>query len=331
MSRIPVAVVGFGHWSAKLVRVFAASPHFVLVAISDVDPARQRCASEIYPGVAVLRDIDSVLELPDVAAVAIATPPLSLFSLARQAIAAERHVFVEKPCAAATEEALALAEAAESARRVVFVDLTPVWSPLQDELAAKLASGAAGQLVSWRAERINCGYGQPGIDVLRDLAVHDLAVLDALVPARPNDITLADAIYGADGRLVSARMQLTYDDGMVADIVASWIGKFQRRRTTIMGTKGTLLRDDVNKANGLGFRAHLGRFGSAVAPTAVHSLATSLEPLARAVQAFGECILSGAPARTDAFAAARVLGWIAAAEQADREPAPAADATGRLS
>jgi predicted dehydrogenase len=304
----------------------AADPNYSLVAIVDIDPARQNCAAEIFPGVAVFSRIEQVLALANVEAVTIATPPLSLFGLTKKAIAAGRHVFVEKPGAATAAEALAMADAAQRARKVLFVDMTPVWSPLQEAMAAALAAGTAGQLVSWRAERTNLNHGQPGIDVLRDLAVHDLAVLDALVAARPAAIALADAIHGVDGRLISARMRLTYADGFVADIVASWVGEENRRRTTIVGTKGTLLRDDVNAADGLRFRAHPGLSECAASLDEVYPVASSMEPLARALEGFGRCVRIGAPPQTDAFAAARVLDWIAAAERTYREGRPPARA-----
>lgn len=315
MKPIGVAVVGFGRWGANLARVIAASSDLDLLAIVDTDPSRRSEAERQYPAVVVVEDIDRILELSAIAALAIATPPQTLFSLSAQAIERGRHVFAEKPGATTSADALFLDQRARSARRVLFVDLTPVWSPLQKACEAVLASGGMGALLTWRAERTNLQRGQPGIDVLRDLAIHDLAVLDALVPARPTSITIVDGEAGLDGRLVSARMRLLYPDGLAAEIVVSWVGAEHRRRTTIVGSEATLVRDDVNDPARLRLS-----FASAYASgqdggRSIYPEGGAREPLALALQAFAVSIRTGSEPPTGARAAARALDWIAEAER----------------
>jgi predicted dehydrogenase len=320
MTEIGIALVGYGRWGENLARVLAASPRFELAAIVDACPGRRLVAASRFPAIPVLAELDNALKLSSVAAVAISTPPIMLAHLARQAVAKGRHVFLEKPGATTSSEALALAEQAELARVVLLVDFTAVWSPLQSAMANALAQGRLRQLRSWHAERNNEGSGPQGIDVLRDLAIHDLAVINALIAARPSKVAASDTALSADGRLSAARIKLIYDGGLTAEIMASWAGHQRRRTTTIVGSKAILLRDDV--IDGEGVRI-MRLFGDADAcadqPILIEAgprAGTDAEPLSRAIQAFAAAIEIGAPVQTDGRAASRLLDWIAAAERA---------------
>jgi predicted dehydrogenase len=317
MSRLGVALIGYGRWGENLARVLAASPRCELKAIADIDAGRRQIARARYPGVPAMSVLDDVLGLPGVAAVAIATPPLSLAGLARTAIANRRHALVEKPGATTAREASARAAAADRAGVVVMVDLTPLFSPLQDAMAATLADGAAGTPVHWRAERTNAGRGQPGIDVMRDLAVHDLAVLDALVAPGPQAVAAAGASLA--GRLFSATLRLHYRNGLAAEVVASWIGAPRTRRTTIIGTRAALFRDDAIGGDGLQITRLAGGFSHDAEPpsaiAAVPRAGSPGEPLARVIDAFVDAILQGRAPATGMATAARLLTWIEAAER----------------
>jgi predicted dehydrogenase len=294
----------------------AANPRCDFRAIADIAADRRRLAGARYPGVAVVAGLEDVLGLPGVAAVVIATPPLSLSGLARSAVANGRHVLVEKPGAAAAQEASALAEAADRAGVVVMVDLTPLFSPLQDAMGSALADGAAGALVHWRAERTNLGRGQPGIDVMRDLAIHDLAVLDALIAPGPETVAASGVSLG--GRLIGATMRLQYRNGLTAEVAASWIGAQRTRRTTVIGTRAALFRDDAIGGDGLRMAGLVGAFDRDAAVenlTAAPAAGSSGEPLARAVDAFVDAVARGRTPAAGIETAARLLVWIACAER----------------
>ncbi len=317
--RIGVALVGFGRWGENLARVLAGSPRFRLIAIVDVDPVRRQAAAARHPGVAVLGNVEQAIELSEVSAVALATPPLTLAGLAHRAIARRKHVFIEKPAVETSAEALELAKKAQRAGVMVFVDVPAVWSPLQDAMRSTLSRNAIGSLVAWRAERTNRDGGQAGIDVLRDLAIHDLAVIDGLVHPGPTRVTAHSVSSTSDGRLAAVRMTLFYADHLVAEFVASWTGPQRRRLTQVIGSAATLVRDD--EMPGAGLRITPGSAGEQIDES--HSILIARgplaggddEPLARAINGFADQIVHGKSVPTNVETIARLLRWIDAAEQ----------------
>ena len=311
MIPIGIAIVGYGRWGVNLARVLMASPHFHLTAIVDIDESRRQAASEAYPEVDVFAQLE-IACMP--AALAVATPPRTLPHLAQEIIASGRHAFVEKPCALHAAEALALAYQAQTNGCVLSVDLTPAWSPLQDATAALLATGTIGTLLAWHSQRTNPGHGQPGIDVLRDLAIHDLAIINALLPERPETITIKHAIRGTDGQIISAAMEMSYPTGLVAEISASWVGNIRQRQTTIIGTKGTILRDDISSPNHLLVTNTANRNHN---QNEIYPVSIIKEPLVRILDDFAQSIHTGSAPKTNAFTAATLLSWIEMAEPFD--------------
>jgi predicted dehydrogenase len=318
--RIGAVLVGFGRWGENLARVLAGSSRFELAAIVDVDPGRRQVAAARHPGVMVLADIEEALDLSGVAAAALATPPLTLQRLAHISIAKHKHVFIEKPVARTPAEVLELAEKARRAGVMLLADVPAVWSPFQDVMRLVFSQNAIGTLISWRAERTNQCDGQSGIDVLRDLAIHDLAVIDGLLHPGPTGIMACGVKSASDGRLDTVRINLFYADHRpVVEIVASWSGAQRRRLTQVIGSVATLVRDDETDGAGLriipalaGQQTEQGRHVLVEPAPRVGSCA---EPLARSVNGFADQIEHGKSVPTTAETIARLLRWIEAAER----------------
>jgi predicted dehydrogenase len=315
--RIGAALVGFGRWGENIARVLAGNSRFRFVAIADVDPVRRQIAAVRHPSVAVLADVEEAFGLSGITAVVLATPPLTLAKLAHKCIARNKHVFIEKPGAETAAEALELADKAQRAGVMLLVDVPAVWSPLQDGMRSVFSQKTIGKLISWRAERTNLGNGQPGINVLRDLAIHDLAVIDGLVHPGPTRIAACGVTFTSDGRLDTVRMHLFYTNHLVAEIVASWSGAQRRRLTTVIGSAATLVRDDEMNGAGLRLTPALGGqpTKNCTVIIAQGPRAGRDEPLARAMNGFADQIEHGKSVPTNVETIARLLRWIDAAER----------------
>lgn len=240
---VEIALLGFGRWGENLARVATQSPLCRLVAIVDPDAARRSVAKKLYPDIMVFAGANS--SYFGAMAVIVATPPLVLAQNARDALLAGCHVLAEKPGATTSAGLMQLAHLAKHCGLQLMIDLTPVYSSLSDHMRDSIRTGEIGQPRLWHAQRINTGIDQPGIDVLRDLAIHDLAVLDATFGLDPETVSIADTRFGPDGRLRAALLRLGFHNGLRAEIRANWDGPRRLRTLVASGPPGCLQRDDV--------------------------------------------------------------------------------------
>src|SRR5262245_55816817 len=182
---IGIGVVGYGYWGPNLVRNFAEAPGASLVAVCDVRQERLEEARRRYPSARVTEHYADLLSDSNVHAVAIATPVSSHFDLAMRALTAGKHVLVEKQLEATTEQAVRLIDEAERRNRVLMVDHTFVYTGAVRKIRDMIASGALGDLYYYDSVRVNLGLFQHDVNVIWDLAVHDLSILDFVLPSRP--------------------------------------------------------------------------------------------------------------------------------------------------
>ena len=177
-----VAVVGAGYWGPNLARNFAGSPAWRLRWVCDLDEARARAVLGRYSTVDVTSDYTEVLADPEVHAVAIATPPASHAALAVAALDAGKHVLVEKPLAPTYAEAEAVVRRADETGLVLMCDHTYCYTPAVERIRALVDDGTLGRLQFIDSVRINLGLVQRDVDVMWDLAPHDLSILDYVLP-----------------------------------------------------------------------------------------------------------------------------------------------------
>ena len=194
---IGLAVVGAGYWGPNLVRNFASSPHYRLRWLCDMDKSRAIQVLGPYSTVGATDDLDAVLADERVDAVAIATPAGTHLDLASAAMRAGKHVLIEKPLAATYADGLRLVEEADRAGLVLMCDHTYCYTPAVTQDPGDWCTRVRlGDLHFFDSVRINLGLVQPDIDVLWDLAPHDLSILDSILP--PGIEPLAVAAHGAD-------------------------------------------------------------------------------------------------------------------------------------
>jgi predicted dehydrogenase len=245
---IGVAVIGAGYWGPNLMRNFAASPEFELRWVCDLDDDRARKALGPMSAVRVTTAVDEVLADPDVAAVAVATPAASHLEVAGAALAAGKHALVEKPLAASYGEALSLVEEADRRGLTLMCDHTYCYTPAVAKIREVVHSGLLGDVQYVDSVRVNLGLVRRDIDVLWDLAPHDLSILDFILPegCRPQAV----AAHGADpigaGRVCIAYLILQLTGGAIAHAHVNWLSPTKIRTTIIGGSKRTLVWDDLH-------------------------------------------------------------------------------------
>ena len=182
MSSIGLAVIGAGYWGPNLVRTAIATPALQLEWLCDLDEERARAVLGRYTTVKVTASYEQVLADPAVAAVAIATPAATHFDLVRAALEAGKHVLVEKPLTSSVSDAVKLAGLAERSGLVLMCDHTYCYTPAVQRIRELIRGGEIGEVQFVDSVRINLGLVQPDVDVLWDLAPHDLSILDFVLP-----------------------------------------------------------------------------------------------------------------------------------------------------
>jgi predicted dehydrogenase len=252
-AAIGLAVVGAGYWGPNLVRNAMATPSFRLRWLCDLDEERARSVLGPYSTVPTTDSLEAILDDDEVQAVAIATPAASHFTLAMAALDAGKHVLVEKPLTADLADGKKLVQAAEDRGLVLMCDHTYCYTSAVQELRRLVHRGLVGDIQFVDSVRINLGLVQPDIDVLWDLAPHDISILDYLLP--PGISVVAVAAHGADpighGMACVAYLTLRLSTGAMAHVHVNWLSPVKIRTMVIGGSHRTLVWDDMNPSQRL--------------------------------------------------------------------------------
>lgn len=242
---VGIGVVGAGYWGPRLIRNFRNAEGAEVVCVCDSDPKRLAGIERSAPGAAAVASLDEMLARPDVDAVAIATPVSTHYPLAKKALESGRHVLVEKPMAARSEEAEELCELARANDLTLLVDHTFLYHPAVHEMLRAYRAGELGKLLYFDSVRINLGLFQSDVNVLWDLAPHDLSILTALRPEMPETVTAVGASHWGQGTENIAYLTLRYADDFIAHIHASWLAPVKVRQTILCGDRRMLIYDDT--------------------------------------------------------------------------------------
>lgn len=332
MKPIGMAVVGAGYWGPNLVRTALATPELSLQWLCDLDLERARRVLGPRTTVASTASFDDVLADPDVAAVVVATPAATHFGLVRAALDAGKHVLVEKPLTSSAAEGRKLAELAEHNNLVLMCDHTYCYTPAVQQIRHLIRSGEIGDLQFIDSVRINLGLVQSDVDVLWDLAPHDLSILDFVLP--DGLVPYAVAAHKGDplgtGRACLAHLSLWLSNGALAHIHVNWLSPTKVRTVTFGGSRRTIVWDDMNPVTRIMIhdrgidlvqaenlrpderrQALISyRLGDMRAPALPER-----EALCGVMTEFGSAILEGRRPLTDAMAGVRVLGLLEAASR----------------
>ncbi|MFY9556400.1 MAG: Gfo/Idh/MocA family oxidoreductase [Blastocatellia bacterium] len=323
---IGIGVVGYGYWGPNLVRNFAEAPGATLVSVSDLRVERLVEAQRRYPFLKTAEQFRDVLADPSIHAVAIATPVSSHFDLAMQALESNKHVLIEKPLAADAEKAARLIDEANRRKLVLMVDHTFVYTGAVRKIRDLVAAGDLGDIYYYDSVRVNLGLFQHDVSVIWDLAVHDLAILDFVLPSKPVAVS-ATGISHITGQPENvAYITLFFSDSKIAHLHVNWLAPVKVRRTLIGGSERMIVYDDLEPSE----KVKVYDKGVTVSPgrEQVYELLVSYrsgdmwapkldqtEGLQKEVRHFIDCIEHNKSPETDGAAGLRVVSLLDAAER----------------
>jgi predicted dehydrogenase len=239
-----VGVIGYGYWGPNLVRNFAEVPGSRVVGVSDLSPRRLEQARLRYPWIEVTADCDDLIADPAVDAVVIATPVSTHFDLAMRALRAGKHVLVEKPMTTTAAEAERLIETAEACGRILMVDHTFLYDGAVRKIKEIVDAGRLGRLLYYDSVRVNLGLFQRDVNVLWDLAVHDLAIMDHIVGQQPVAVAATGVAHVPDRPINMAYLTCFFEGSLLAHLHVNWLAPVKIRRTLIGGDRQMIVYDD---------------------------------------------------------------------------------------
>lgn len=245
MSATTVGVIGCGYWGPNLLRNFAENEAAELRWISDVDETRLAAMHRRYPATQTTTDYRELLADPKLDAVVVVTPVATHFEIARAALIAGKHVLVEKPLTATEHEAEELNYLAEHNQCTLMVDHTFVYTGAVRKMKEIVASGELGDLLYFDSVRINLGLFQKDINVLWDLAPHDLSIMDYLIDRQPDGLSAIGSCHIEPGIENIAYLMMHFEDDFIAHFHFNWLAPVKIRRTMIAGDSKMVLYDDI--------------------------------------------------------------------------------------
>jgi predicted dehydrogenase len=228
-----------------MVRNFAEAPDSRVVAVSDLHPERLARAQARYPTVKTATDPRVLFSDPTIDAIVIATPISTHFELALQALRAGKHVLVEKPLTGTVEQGERLIEEATLGRRILMVDHTFVYTGAVSKIKELVASGQLGRLYYYDSVRVNLGLFQHDVNVLWDLAVHDLSIMDYVLGIWPSAVAVTGMAHVPGQPENIAYLTCFFDDNLIAHFHVNWLAPVKIRRTLIGGDNQMIVYDDL--------------------------------------------------------------------------------------
>lgn len=330
LSFINIGVIGCGYWGPNLLRNFAENEAAQLRWICDLDEQRLASMSRRYPMAQTTTDYRVVVNDPAVDAVAVVTPVATHFPIAKELLRAGKHVLLEKPLAATARQAEELIELAEQNKRTLMVDHTFVYTGAVRKMKEIVSSGELGDLLYFDSVRINLGLFQRDINVLWDLAPHDLSIMDYLIERQPHAISALGSSHIERGIENIAYLVMLFPDEFIAHFHFNWLAPVKIRRTMIAGSSKMVLYDDIEPTEKVRVYDKGVTASRASRETDYQTLVSyrtgdvwapkldSTEALRYVVAEFLDSIREGRPSLTDGYAGLRVVRLLEAAQRSMR-------------
>ena len=326
---VDVAVIGCGYWGPNLVRNLVENHTCRRIVCCDVDYDRLERLSKRYPNLFYTTKYEEVLKDGQIDAVMIATPVSTHHELAKRALLAGKHTFVEKPLTSTVQQGMDLAKLADERKLVLMVGHTFEYSPPVLKIKELISKHELGDIYYVSSARVNLGLHQSDISVVWDLAPHDLSMLLYWLEESPVRVFAMGKAFVQRGISDVAFVNLEFPSGVIAHVQVSWLSPSKLRRTTIVGSSKMLIYDDTEHTEkvklydkGVDFKdpQTFGEFqlsyrsGDIVSPKL-----DTYEPLKAEVEHFLNCVLTGQTPRSDAQSGIRVVRALEAVERSMRE------------
>ena len=326
---VRIGVVGYGYWGPNLVRNFTETPGVQAAAVADFDPGRLESVRQRYPATRTTADYRELLADPTIDAIAVATPVHTHFDIGMAALAAGKHLWMEKPMTETPEQAARLVDEAQRRGLVLIVDHTFVYTDAVRKMGDLIRAGELGRIYYYDSMRVNLGLFQRDVSVIADLAVHDFSILDFLFDEQPVAVSASGTNHFPGTPENLAYVTLFYESGAIAHINVSWLSPVKLRQIIVGGSRRMIRYDDLEpsekikvydkgvdytddpdqiRAMKVGYRT-----GDMWAPKLAVTEALGVEGLH-----FVDCIENGKVPKTDGHLGLRVVELIEAANKSMR-------------
>jgi predicted dehydrogenase len=240
-----IGVIGYGYWGPNIVRNFSEIPDARVVACCDRDPKRLAAVKSKYPSMHTVEDVEEILKDPGIDALCIVTPVATHYEFARKALEHGKHVLVEKPLAASVAEAESLASIAEKRKLTLMVNHTFIYTGAVRKMKEIVETGDIGDVYYFDSVRINLGLIQKDVNVLWDLAPHDLSILGHVVKEQPASVCAVGACHFGKAVESVAYLTVYFQSGLIAHFHNNWLAPVKIRSVIVGGSKKMILYDDM--------------------------------------------------------------------------------------
>ncbi|MEX6689931.1 Gfo/Idh/MocA family oxidoreductase [Danxiaibacter flavus] len=242
---INIGIIGYGYWGPNLVRNFYVANNCCVKSVADTQPGRLRQLQQLFPCINACISANEILNDPDIDAVVIATPVFTHFRLAKKAFNKGKHVLLEKPLTTSSKEAEILIDMAIQKNLLLMVDHTFLYTGAIEKMKQLTEEDELGTIKYLDSTRINLGLFQPDINVLWDLAPHDLSILRYLVTERPYSVNATGITHTRNGIENIAYLTVNYQSGFIAHFNCSWTSPVKVRMMLLGGDKKMILYNDL--------------------------------------------------------------------------------------
>ena len=239
-----IGVVGYGYWGPNIVRNFNGIDTARVVSLCDLNDGVLGKAKKLYPALSTTTDPSDVLSSKDIDAVAIITPVFTHFDLAKKALENGKHVFVEKPFTSTVAQAEELVELADKKNLKIMVDHTFLFTGAVRRIKEFVEEGSLGKLYYYDSMRVNLGLFQHDVNVVWDLAPHDFAIMDYVIPEKPLALSATGEIH-YNGFEDIAYVTVYCENNVIAHFNVNWLSPVKVRMTLIGGDKKMLVWNDL--------------------------------------------------------------------------------------
>jgi predicted dehydrogenase len=240
-----VAVIGVGYWGPNLIRNFLSLDEVENVIACDLDESLLNKTAKRFAGIETATDYEEILLRDEVKIVAIATPVSTHFEIAKNSLLAGKHCWIEKPMTASVSEAEELIELAEQKNLKIFVDHTFIYTGAVRKMKEIITSGRLGEIYYFDSVRVNLGLFQHDVNVIWDLAPHDLSIMDYLLERKPLAVSAIGSCHVGNGLEDIAYLTLEFENNLIAHFHVNWLAPVKVRKTLIGGTKSMIVFDDM--------------------------------------------------------------------------------------
>ena len=321
---IRLGIIGYGYWGPRITRNFHGLSNCKVSLVCDRDRAALQRAEHAHPDVKLTTEVSDIICSRDIDAVAVITPVWTHFELAKAALEHGKHVFVEKPFTSTAAQAEQLIELAERKNLKIMVDHTFLFTGAVKKIRQLIDEGTLGKLYYYDSTRVNLGLFQHDVNVIWDLAPHDLSIMDYLIDCKP-EVVIATGQKHLNGFEDVAYITIYFNNSMIAHLNVNWLSPVKVRTTLLGGEKKMVVWNDVEAdekvkvydkgvdiASGQGVYDLLVsyRSGDMWAPKVDQT-----EALGAEAKYFAKCILEDQTPFNDGAAGLRVVNLLEAADQ----------------